>query len=162
MYQRLEKFLVGVLTVCALAMTGLAVRRELREVGARRNPPSEFAAVVAPTMVPNGRALALVGRRLGARGAPITLVEFSDFECPYCYALHATLAELLCRHGRDVAIVFRHYPRVPGRASRPGDRVRYQLATGLRRLSDTGSVASSCRLASRSHDGEPQDRGQLA
>lgn len=46
----------------------------------------------------------------GAPMAPVTIVEFSDFECPYCGRAHPVLAELLREFEGQVKIVFRNYP----------------------------------------------------
>jgi protein-disulfide isomerase len=46
----------------------------------------------------------------GPANAKITLVEFSDFQCPYCSQAAAKLDELLKRHPNDVRLVYRHYP----------------------------------------------------
>ncbi|SEM55082.1 Na+/H+ antiporter NhaA [Nonomuraea pusilla] len=45
----------------------------------------------------------------GPADAPITIVEYGDFECPYCGRLHPVLDELL-RRNPDVRLVFRHFP----------------------------------------------------
>ena len=48
-----------------------------------------------------------------ARGpvdAPITIVEFTDFQCPYCLKAQATLAEVQRRYAGKVRLVFRHFP----------------------------------------------------
>lgn len=48
---------------------------------------------------------------LGAADAPVTLVEFSDFECPYCQRLKTTLEqEVLPKEQGKVRIVFRNFP----------------------------------------------------
>jgi Na+/H+ antiporter NhaA len=44
-----------------------------------------------------------------ARGALVTLVEYGDFECPYCGQAEPALRELLREHG-ELRFVFRHLP----------------------------------------------------
>jgi protein-disulfide isomerase len=54
-----------------------------------------------------------VGRRDHVRGpssARVTLVEYGDFECPYCAAAYPAVEELLRRMGQDVRFVYRHFP----------------------------------------------------
>lgn len=46
----------------------------------------------------------------GARKAPITVVEYSDFECPYCRAVFPTLQEVLVAYGDKVRLVYKHNP----------------------------------------------------
>jgi Na+/H+ antiporter NhaA len=45
----------------------------------------------------------------GADDAPVTLVEYGDFECPYCGRAEGVIRELLADHG-DVRYVWRHLP----------------------------------------------------
>jgi len=47
---------------------------------------------------------------LGAADAPVTIVEFFDFECGYCGRNHEALKALLARHHDDVRLVYRHFP----------------------------------------------------
>ena len=47
---------------------------------------------------------------LGKNSAPVTLVEFSDFQCPYCQAVAPTLKEVTQKFGDQVKIVYRQYP----------------------------------------------------
>jgi len=46
----------------------------------------------------------------GARAAQVTLVEYGDFQCPYCARAHAALTELMQQHGERLALVYRHLP----------------------------------------------------
>ena len=45
----------------------------------------------------------------GDEDAPITLVEFSDFECPFCARAHGTFERLVAERD-DIAWVYRHLP----------------------------------------------------
>ncbi len=54
-----------------------------------------------------------VGVRDHVRGdptAPLTLLEYGDYECPYCGAAYPRVAEVLRILGDDVAFVFRNFP----------------------------------------------------
>ncbi|GAA4696994.1 DsbA family protein [Phytohabitans rumicis] len=46
----------------------------------------------------------------GAADAPITVVEYGDFECPYCGAAAPVLRELVDGADGRVRLVFRHFP----------------------------------------------------
>ncbi len=47
---------------------------------------------------------------LGPASAPVTIVEFSDFQCPYCSRATPILHELLEQNDDDLKIVFRNLP----------------------------------------------------
>lgn len=46
----------------------------------------------------------------GAAEAPVTIVEFSDFQCPYCSRGAATVEQILEKYPNDVKFVFKHFP----------------------------------------------------
>jgi protein-disulfide isomerase len=46
----------------------------------------------------------------GAADAPVTIVEFSDFHCPFCKRVQPTLAQLLERYPGKVRLAYRDYP----------------------------------------------------
>ena len=46
----------------------------------------------------------------GPADAWVTIVEFSDFECPYCALVQPTLDTVLTGAGSDVRLVFKHFP----------------------------------------------------
>jgi protein-disulfide isomerase len=46
----------------------------------------------------------------GPADAPVTFVEFADFQCPYCRRAHPVVARLLMEYGDRIRYVFRDYP----------------------------------------------------
>ena len=49
---------------------------------------------------------------LGNPNADVIIVEYSDFECPYCKLFHSTMQDVMYEYGRNgkVAWIFRHFP----------------------------------------------------
>ncbi len=47
---------------------------------------------------------------VGSPAAPVHIVVFTDFECPYCFEAEQTLAELRARYGDRVALYYLNYP----------------------------------------------------
>jgi protein-disulfide isomerase len=48
---------------------------------------------------------------LGAEDAPITIVEFSDYECPYCRQWHSEVyTQLIDTYGDQIRFVYRDFP----------------------------------------------------
>jgi len=45
-----------------------------------------------------------------AEGAPITIVEFSDFQCPFCSRANASVDQVMKEYSGKVRLVFRHFP----------------------------------------------------
>ncbi len=46
----------------------------------------------------------------GSVNAPITLVEYSDFQCPFCSRAEATVKELLKNYPDKIKLVYKNYP----------------------------------------------------
>src|SRR5262245_37021089 len=86
----------------------LTARREafiesLRSEGkvvVRLQPPSAIRVAVSTAGAPVR----------GAAVAPVTVVEFSDFECPFCKQTHPTLKQLLERYPGKVRLAYRDFP----------------------------------------------------
>ncbi len=47
---------------------------------------------------------------IGPVNAPLTIVEFIDFDCPFCKAAFPSVRELQARFGSQVRLVIRHFP----------------------------------------------------
>lgn len=63
----------------------------------------EFKNPLKP-VVEDGRVI------YGKKDAPITIVEYSDFECPYCSKGYLTVKQVRSEYGDKVRIVFKHLP----------------------------------------------------
>jgi protein-disulfide isomerase len=89
-----------------LGERGVAERRaaftkELRakaRVAVRLEPPR--AGVQVPAGAPYS----------GPQGAPVTIVEFTDYQCPYCHRAQATIDELVRRYPEKVRLVHLDFP----------------------------------------------------
>jgi protein-disulfide isomerase len=51
-----------------------------------------------------------ISPRRGAPNPVVTIVEFSDFECPYCRSVQPTLTQLLQTYGDQLRLVYKHLP----------------------------------------------------
>jgi Na+/H+ antiporter NhaA/protein-disulfide isomerase len=91
----------SVLTWLAFRATALLPRRlRIRALVGTAEPIVDLAV---PVMRPRDHVR-------GPEDAPVTLVEYGDFECPYCGMAEPVIRELLRDHGDDVQYVWRHLP----------------------------------------------------
>jgi len=61
----------------------------------------------------------------GAAKARVTIVEFSDFECPFCRDVQSALKQIVETYGENVRLVFKHLPLEGYRNSLPAARAAY-------------------------------------
>jgi hypothetical protein len=63
-----------------------------------------------------------INERLGTietRLDPVTIVEFSDFQCPFCARVHGTLERLLANNPQTVRLIYVQYPLPNHQWARP-------------------------------------------
>ncbi|RIL10670.1 MAG: disulfide bond formation protein DsbA [Proteobacteria bacterium] len=61
----------------------------------------------------------------GPSDAKITIVEFSDFQCPYCKRGMDTMEEVLKAYPKDVKLVFKHLPLPFHKEAMPAAKASY-------------------------------------
>jgi protein-disulfide isomerase len=99
----LSNLATGVLVLCAVVVTAAVVRREFF-------PARGGGADMRTRRVDNWEALTSAGQWLGNPRAPVRIVEFSDFQCPFCAKTHPVLEAVQRRHPDRVAVLYRHFP----------------------------------------------------
>ncbi len=65
---------------------------------------------IAATLAPYRRAVAALGPVRGQSHAAVTIIEFADFQCPFCKQAESSLRDVLAKHPTDVRLVFRNLP----------------------------------------------------
>lgn len=105
----------------------------------------------------------------GSQDAKVFLIEYSDFECPFCSRFHPTAQQIVDEYGGEVAWVYRHFPldQIHPRArpaalasecvSELGGEDAFwsftdEIFTDQTRLNDLSTVASSVGVSGGSFD----------
>jgi protein-disulfide isomerase len=116
MSDRWDRVLSGLLTIAAITMAIVVVRREFF--------PSALAEPRArsPDLVPDWSEFLSSGYIVGDSAAPVKIIEFSDLECPFCKTFHATVRAIRKDLPNDIAFVFVHFPLPNHRFARPAAR----------------------------------------
>lgn len=69
----------------------------------------EQQAFLAQTKT-NPKAVIGASPTTGAKAGNVLLVEFSDFQCPYCSKAHAILKPFMAKHSDVVTLTYKHFP----------------------------------------------------
>src|SRR5689334_22641962 len=101
--ERIVNVATAVVALCAVVMTGLLVKRELSADSRNGSIPP------GPTVQKDWKDYTKSGHAIGQQDAKVSIVEFADFQCPYCRRF-VTYTDSLQKLGRGVRVLFRHYP----------------------------------------------------
>lgn len=104
----LERLMSVLLTCSALVIATVVVKREFFAKAAGT------AVTAPPEQLTEWSEISQAGRLLGRVGAPLTIVEFSDLECPFCKRFHeGNLRVARARFGDSLALRYVHFT-IPG------------------------------------------------
>jgi len=109
---------VAVVVLCTATLTGVVLYGQFHvdRSGMTRGRQ-------APSYVDNWRDLASQGHHRGPADADVTVVVFSDFECPICAEFATRMyPEFAARHAGQTALVYRHWPLRQHRFAYPAAR----------------------------------------
>ena len=94
-----------ILVICALIITVLVIRRELFVPNHASDPVEVKVLEVAAW-----QKVSEQGPVMGPQNARVKIVEFYDYECPFCRRIQPALDEIREKYPDDVAIIHRHFP----------------------------------------------------
>lgn len=103
--------------VLILTIGGLIMFREpiinfaLRSTLEEQQSPSRISKAIPRDADNSSLITSSLDVSIGPKDARVTVVEFLDFQCPFCKAVHPTLKQLMQEYrGKSVRFVFRHFP----------------------------------------------------
>jgi protein-disulfide isomerase/rhodanese-related sulfurtransferase/uncharacterized membrane protein len=85
----------------------------------------------APAAVLDQRLVRPDSHATGNLSAPVTVVEFGDFECPLCDLAQKSVMQMLSQYGTRIRFVFRQFPMS-------------ELAAGMHPMAEKAAEASEC------------------
>jgi len=91
-----------IIIIAVLAAGGAALY-----MSKQSNQPSETSASTSSTPVPAGG-----GHVRGPQNAPVTFMEFGDYQCPSCGYYAPIVQEVLQRFPNQIRFEFHHYPLI--------------------------------------------------
>jgi protein-disulfide isomerase len=75
--------------------------------------PADNSSKSAPDSSSQSAPAASAYRHLGSDDAPVTIVEYSDYQCPYCRQQEAALHQVLTKYDGQVRLIYRDFPMHP-------------------------------------------------
>ena len=97
----------------SILVAGVLIAGAIVFVNMRPAAPAAVAAAggaQAPTTQTNVRAPSAQEHYFGSPTAPLVLIEYSDFQCPFCNLVHPTLKKIVEESNGQIAWVYRHLP----------------------------------------------------
>ncbi len=103
-------FAVGVLWQKVQNLEGGGIRVAGNTTVGAANPSGAAAQPAAAGSADQVKKLQKDDHVRGDRNSRVLLIEYSDYECPFCKRFHPTTQQILDTYKGKVALVYRHYP----------------------------------------------------
>ena len=98
---KIEYFATAMLAVCAVVVTVLFIRREFL-----LRPPANAAR----TRLADWKEYSSGTKTIGPANAPVTILEVSDFQCPYCRKFSRAVQTAQAKFPEKILLVYVNYP----------------------------------------------------
>lgn len=134
----LERILSSALTVAAIGIAGSLIHREVRATRSG-NAISSAAIASGPVRKEEWRDALAASTLIGDSSAAIQIIEFSDFECPYCKRFHESYEAIRPKFAGQIALRFVHFPLGMHKFARPAARAA-DCAVASGRFADITSL----------------------
>jgi protein-disulfide isomerase len=107
-----QTILIVVIIAGAFAMGSLWTKVQMLEKGTGGTQAAAVPTrVVTPSQAPAvAPKVSSTDHIRGNKDAPIALIEYSDYECPYCKTFHLTAKKIANDYAGKVMWIYRHYP----------------------------------------------------
>jgi len=93
----------GILVICALVITILVIRQQVFNLPQQQVEPQIRT-------ISNWQQIEFDGPRSGPEDAPVEIIEFYDYQCPYCRQVQPTLEVIRKSYGQQISITHQHLP----------------------------------------------------
>ncbi len=94
----------------SILIAGVVIAGAIVFVNLHPSAPAAAAQPQAPTTQTNVHAPSASDHIIGSPSAPLVLIEYSDFQCPFCSIVYPTLKKIVQDSNGQIAWVYRHFP----------------------------------------------------
>lgn len=94
----------------SIIIAGVIIAGAIVYVNLNPATPSAAQQQTPPSAATNVRAPSAQDHIIGSLNAPLVLIEYSDFQCPFCNIVHPTLKRIVDESKGQIAWVYRHLP----------------------------------------------------
>lgn len=95
----------------AILIAGIIIAGAILFTNRAPQPTTAAVGNAAPTVSGDSiRKPSASDHIIGSPDAPIVLVEYSDFQCPYCQVIYPTLKRIVSESKGTIALVYRQFP----------------------------------------------------